>query len=443
MLEPTLGRARPEPQPTARNAGPFRSGAVKLAPLRPLLGGGDREGTDPRRPHAARPARGRASSPGPSTSSRSPTGRSSSTTSRRCAGRACSRRRSRSTTRARARSWPRSATARLGSHGPLCPWRPSTGMARRARRGARVHRRRAGARRSPPTRCTGTCIHPHIATFARRPARRDGAHDLVGAPAGETGRRRLPAQRARGLDPARRPRARDRPDGRRARARRSGARPADRRRACPCHGGQDRLLEGNRRMLEQMRGRRRRLGLTRLRVPGPGAGPSDGARSSTRSSAGPRSSAPRARLSHAYVGPYTSIGDDVPDRGLADRALDRPRRRRAPPRRHPAGVERHRPRRADRPELRHADRDAPLGRRRRRGDAFLIVGAQRLARSHPRRCRNRYRRRRTTRRPPVPAAAARRVAAPERPAPKNVFAIRLPVTISVPPTSGPASQYSV
>ena len=40
---------------------------------------------------------------------------------------------------------------------------------------------------------------------------------------------------------------------------------------------------------------------------------------------GPAIIGPGARLSHAYVGPYTSIGADVTDRGLADRALDRAR----------------------------------------------------------------------------------------------------------------------
>lgn len=78
----------------------------------------------------------------------------------------------------------------------------------------------------------------------------------------------------------------------------------------PCHGGQDRLLEGNRRTLEDLEGdvdpdmhpscefqgpvqvhRTARLEHTLVR--------------------GPAVIGPRTHLSHAYVGPYTSIGSAV------------------------------------------------------------------------------------------------------------------------------------
>jgi glucose-1-phosphate thymidylyltransferase len=78
----------------------------------------------------------------------------------------------------------------------------------------------------------------------------------------------------------------------------------------PCHGGQDRLLEGNRRMLEELRG-----------DVDPGAYPTcefqgpvqvhRSARLDHTIVRGPAVIGPDARLVHAYVGPYTSIGTGV------------------------------------------------------------------------------------------------------------------------------------
>ena len=78
----------------------------------------------------------------------------------------------------------------------------------------------------------------------------------------------------------------------------------------PCHGGQDGLLEGNRRMLEELRGDVDRARAPDVRVPGPGARASHRPLDHTLIR-GPAIIGPRARLSHAYVGPYTSIGADV------------------------------------------------------------------------------------------------------------------------------------
>ena len=140
----------------------------------------------------------------------------------------------------------------------------------------------------------------------------------------------------------------------------------------PCHGGQDRLLEANRRMLEELRG---------------DADPADhptcefqGAVSVHPTAVvehtlvrGPAIIGPGSRVSHAYVGPYTAIGAGVTIDGSQIEhsiVLDR---RRDPARRPAAGVQRARPRRAREPQLRPPDRDAPLGRRRRRGHRRLAA----------------------------------------------------------------------
>jgi glucose-1-phosphate thymidylyltransferase len=78
----------------------------------------------------------------------------------------------------------------------------------------------------------------------------------------------------------------------------------------PCHGGQDRLLEANRRMLETLRS-----------DVDPAAFPSCEFQGAVRVHPtaelehslvrGPAVIGPGARLSHAYVGPYTSIGANV------------------------------------------------------------------------------------------------------------------------------------
>ena len=152
-------------------------------------------------------------------------------------------------------------------------------------------------------------IHPYIAAFARD--RLDAMELTIPAanPFGP-GRGRVPVQPPRRRDPARwggrdgHPVADVRRHGGQVRLQ-----PID---GClPCQGGQDRLLEGNRRMLEPLDadGERRRASrdcefqgpvlidptatLDHTLVRGPaviGAVPGS---------------------SHAYVGPYTSIGDDV------------------------------------------------------------------------------------------------------------------------------------
>jgi glucose-1-phosphate thymidylyltransferase len=78
----------------------------------------------------------------------------------------------------------------------------------------------------------------------------------------------------------------------------------------PCHGGQDRLLEGNRRMLEDL-----------VAEVDPALHPSCEFQGPVRIDPtaqldhtlvrGPAVIGPGARLSHAYVGPYTSIGAGV------------------------------------------------------------------------------------------------------------------------------------
>jgi glucose-1-phosphate thymidylyltransferase len=78
----------------------------------------------------------------------------------------------------------------------------------------------------------------------------------------------------------------------------------------PCHGGQDRLLEGNRCMLENLPSSVRRGAYPTSQFQGRvKVHPS--ARIEQSVVRGPAIIGAGSRLLHAYVGPYTSIGDDV------------------------------------------------------------------------------------------------------------------------------------
>lgn len=78
----------------------------------------------------------------------------------------------------------------------------------------------------------------------------------------------------------------------------------------PCHGGQDELLEGNRRMLEQLKPGVDHAAFPTCEFQGPvRVHPS--AKLEHTLIRGPAVVGPHSRLSHAYVGPYTSIGADV------------------------------------------------------------------------------------------------------------------------------------
>lgn len=78
----------------------------------------------------------------------------------------------------------------------------------------------------------------------------------------------------------------------------------------PCHGGQDSLLEGNRRVLERLQSNADQVAFPRCEFQGPVlVDPS--AELEDTLIRGPAIIGPRTRLSHAYVGPYTSIGADV------------------------------------------------------------------------------------------------------------------------------------
>lgn len=78
----------------------------------------------------------------------------------------------------------------------------------------------------------------------------------------------------------------------------------------PCHGGQDRLLEGNRRMLEELRADVDPNRYPTCEFQGPvQVHPS--ARLDHTIVRGPAVIGPNARLLHAYVGPYSSIGTGV------------------------------------------------------------------------------------------------------------------------------------
>jgi glucose-1-phosphate thymidylyltransferase len=78
----------------------------------------------------------------------------------------------------------------------------------------------------------------------------------------------------------------------------------------PCHGGQDRLLEGNRRMLESLDATPPEASFPNCEFQGPVLIDPTATLDHTLVR-GPAVIGAHARLSHAYVGPYTSIGDHV------------------------------------------------------------------------------------------------------------------------------------
>ena len=153
-------------------------------------------------------------------------------------------------------------------------------------------------------------IHPHIAAFARE--RLDAmALRLAGAPRGGC---ELPldgaylfSERAvsilldapRSADPM----AGVRDHGGQVRVQRIDG-------CLPCHGGQDRLLEGNRRLLETLQRTVDSGRFPTCEFQGPVFVHPTASLEHTLVR-GPAMIGPRARLSHAYVGPYTSLGADV------------------------------------------------------------------------------------------------------------------------------------
>ena len=153
-------------------------------------------------------------------------------------------------------------------------------------------------------------IHPHIATFADQ--RLDAmALRLSGAPADRRGEPiaggYLLSRRAVSIL-LEKPRGDDPMSG----IRRHGGqvRVQDVDGCLPCHGGQDGLLEGNRRMLEELRDDVDRSRFPSCQFQGAVAiHPT--AQVEDTLIRGPAIIGPGARLSHAYVGPYTSIGANV------------------------------------------------------------------------------------------------------------------------------------
>ena len=78
----------------------------------------------------------------------------------------------------------------------------------------------------------------------------------------------------------------------------------------PCHGDQDRLLEGNRWMLERLEAEANASAFPTSELQGPVLVDPTATLEHTLVR-GPAIIGAGAKLSHAYVGPYTSIGDDV------------------------------------------------------------------------------------------------------------------------------------
>ena len=78
----------------------------------------------------------------------------------------------------------------------------------------------------------------------------------------------------------------------------------------PCHGGQDQLLGGNRRTLEMLRGAVDPAAYPTCEFQGPAVVHPTAELEHTLVR-GPVVIGPHCRLSHAYIGPYTSIGEDV------------------------------------------------------------------------------------------------------------------------------------
>lgn len=184
------------------------------------------------------------------------------------------------------------------------PWQPSTGLYG-ALAVARDFIGQEPVMVSPADVLHRERIHPYIAAFAKE--RLDAmALSVAGAPLGTGGY--LLSQRAvsilldgdgAGIDPI-------------AGVRRHGG--SVREQAIDgclaCHGGQERLLEGNRRMLEDLRGTVDPAAYPTCRFEGPVHVDPSAALEHTLVR-GPAVIGPRSMLSRAYVGPHTSIGADV------------------------------------------------------------------------------------------------------------------------------------
>ncbi len=186
-------------------------------------------------------------------------------------------------------------------------WRPRTGMAG-ALTAARTFIGDEPVLVEPADALHREHIHPHIAAFAKEGL--DAmALRLAGAPKGEAVdggylfSRRAISMLLDAPRPLSDPMAGVRRQGGHVRVQTIDG-------CLACHGGQDRLLEGNRRMLEELRGDVDRAAFPTCEFQGPVlVHPT--ARLDHTLIRGPAIIGPRSTLSHAYVGPYTSIGANV------------------------------------------------------------------------------------------------------------------------------------
>jgi glucose-1-phosphate thymidylyltransferase len=190
------------------------------------------------------------------------------------------------------------------------PWRPSTGLC-----GALAAARDLIADEpvlvEPADALHSERIHPHIAAFAKE--RLDAmALRLSGAPRDEHGEpfdggylfsRRAVSMLTDGPDAVADPMAGVERQGGQVRWQTIDG-------CLPCHGEQEQLLEGNRRMLEHLRAHVDGAAFPGCDFQGPVlVHPT--ARLAHTLVRGPAIIGPRSTLTHAYVGPYTSIGADV------------------------------------------------------------------------------------------------------------------------------------
>jgi glucose-1-phosphate thymidylyltransferase len=186
-------------------------------------------------------------------------------------------------------------------------WRPRTGMAG-ALAAARPFLRDEPVLVEPADALHRERIHPHIVAFAKEEL--DAmALRLAGVPAaapldgGYLFSRRAVSMLVDGGGPLGDPMAGVQRQGGAVRVQTIDG-------CLPCHGGQDRLLEGNRRMLEELRGDADRSAFPTCEFQGPALVHPTATLDHT-IVRGPAVIGPGATLSHAYVGPYTSIGAGV------------------------------------------------------------------------------------------------------------------------------------
>jgi glucose-1-phosphate thymidylyltransferase len=189
-------------------------------------------------------------------------------------------------------------------------WRPRTGMGG-ALAAARTFIADEPVLVEPADALHREHIHPHIAAFAKE--RLDAmALRLAGSPQGAHGEpidggylfsRRAISMLLDGARPFGDPVAGVRRQGGQVRVQTIDG-------CLPCHGGQDRLLEGNRRMLEELRGDVDRAAFPSCEFQGPVLVHPTAQLDHTLIR-GPAIIGPGTTLSHAYVGPYTSIGAHV------------------------------------------------------------------------------------------------------------------------------------